>query len=239
MDIVADRIPGEVAKVRQRILDAATRSGRRSSDVRIIAAVKYGGPELVAPLLRAGIEGIADNRLDALISRQDALGVPATPAELRQWHFIGRLQSRQTDAVADRVGMIETLCSESAARRLISRSERGEVLPQVLIQVNIAGDPAKDGLDPSDVSDFLEHLAGRVPICGLMTMPAATSDDNPEASRGAFRELRELLESLRDRWHDHHPLTELSMGTSQDFEVAVEEGATIVRLGRVLYGAGE
>lgn len=218
-----------LARVRETIRVAAERSGRRADDVRVLAAVKYVDAQACANLVDAGVVDLAENRLTQLVDRQDSGIVPTTA----RWHFIGRLQSREAAAVAERVGTIHSLCTDSAARRLAA----GEARPDLFVQVNVDRDPAKDGLAPDDVERFLLDLPEALEVRGFMAMPAFT--DNPEQSRGAFAALRELRDELAPRVAGRHRLESLSIGTSQDYGVAIEEGATHVRLGRTLYGGDE
>lgn len=221
------------ADVRRRIDEAATRAGRPwgadDPGTRLQAASKYLEPDELPVLVEAGVLLFGENRRDQLEAKQQAVRQRCPDAEV-EWHFIGRLQSRAVPWIAPRVDCIQTLASESAARALarVPAADR----PRVLVQVNVDADQAKAGVPADELVTFLEALPDALQVEGLMTMPAATLV--PEASRPAFRALRELRDRLRPRFSGRHPLVELSMGTSQDYEVAVEEGATIVRLGRVL-----
>jgi PLP dependent protein len=218
-----------LARVRETIAEAAARSGRDAADVHVLAAVKYVDAAACAHLVDAGVADLAESRLAQLVDRQDSGLVPAAAA----WHFIGRIQSREAAAVAERVRTIHTLCTESAAKRIATGTAR----PELFVQVNVDRDPAKDGLAPEDVERFLVELPAELEVRGFMAMPAFT--DNPEQSRGAFAALRELHDELAPRVAGRHRLGALSIGTSQDFAVAIEEGATHVRLGRTLYGGDE
>ena len=174
--------------------------------VTIVAATKYVPLEDMAALAEAGIEVVGENRAKDLAAKHAEYG------DAFRWHFIGHLQSNKAGLVNGICELVHSLDSESAARRL--------TVP-VLVEVNLSGEPTKAGVAPDDLAAFLA-LAGDVR--GLMTMPPATAD--PEESRPYFRRLRELAEL--------HGLPELSMGTSQDFRIAGEEGATFVRLGVAL-----
>ena len=218
-----------LARVRVTIAAAAQRSGRRAEDVHVLAAVKYVDAQACAHLVDAGVVDLAENRLSQLAERQDSGIVPASA----RWHFIGRLQSREAATIAERVGTIHSLCTESAAKRLAA----GDARPELFVQVNVDRDPAKDGLAPEDVERFLLQLPEALEVLGFMAMPAFA--DDPEQSRGAFAALRRLRDELAPRVAGRHRLEALSIGTSQDYAVAVEEGATHVRLGRTLYGGGE
>jgi PLP dependent protein len=178
--------------------------------VTVVAATKYVSLEDMAVLGEAGIEVVGENRA------QDLLAKHATYGSVFRWHFIVHLQSRKATAVNDTCELVHSLASESAARRL--------AVP-ALVEVNLSGEPTKSGVAPQDLEDFLALYGD---VRGLMTMPPLAAD--PEASRPFFRRLRELAEA--------HGLRELSMGTSQDWRVAVEEGATLIRLGQVLYRGG-
>lgn len=228
-DVTPEAIHEGLARVRDSIGAAASTSGRAADDVRVVAAVKYVDAAACAAMVDAGITDVAESRFEQLVDKQDTGVVPASA----RWHWIGRLQSRQAPAIAERASMLHTLCTESAARRLAGV----EATCEVLVQVNVDGDPAKDGLAPEDVERFLVALPEPLVVHGFMAMPAWTED--PERSRPAFAALRELRERLAPLVAGRHPLTALSIGTSQDFVVAVEEGATHVRLGRILYARGE
>lgn len=195
------------------------------SPARMLAAVKYLQPADLAPLAEAGVTLVGENRVEQLIEKQ-AVGVGGLA-----WHFIGHLQSRKARDLVGRVELIHSLSSLSAAERL-QRFAAAEI--GCLIEVNVAGEDSKSGLAPDGIDAFLEALTAldRIAVRGLMTMPPLASD--PDASRGAFAALRELAEQLEQRWSGRHAFGELSMGTSQDYVVAAEEGATIVRVGSTL-----
>ena len=176
--------------------------------VTIVAATKYVSVEDMAVLREAGIDVVGENRAQDLEAKHAAYG------DAFHWHFIGHLQSRKAKAVSQICELVHSLDSESAAKRL-------EV--PALVQVNLAGEASKSGVAPERLDEFLELYPQ---VRGLSTMPPET--DDPEKSRPLFRKLRELAEE--------HGLTELSMGTSQDYKVAAEEGATMIRIGAVLYG---
>jgi uncharacterized pyridoxal phosphate-containing UPF0001 family protein len=183
------------------------------TEVEICAAVKYVAAADLPALAEGGIELVGENRAQALLEKQEL------HRDLFTWDFIGALQSRKVKDVAPNVRLIHSVASDSALRKL-----EATPAPEVLIQVNVAGEEGKEGVAPAELADFIARCT--VPVTGLMTMPPFTED--PEASRPHFARLAELA--------GEHGLERLSMGTSQDYAVAVEEGATIVRLGSVLYG---
>jgi PLP dependent protein len=175
--------------------------------VTVVAATKYVSLEDLAALAEAGVEVVGENRAQDLQAKHRVYG------EAFRWHFIGHLQSRKAPLVSELCELCHSLASESAARKL--------TIP-ALVEVNLSGEPTKSGVTPEELPALLEVYPD---ARGLMTMPPAAGD--PEASRPFFRSLRELAE--------RHGLHELSMGTSQDYRVAAEEGATYVRVGAVLW----
>jgi PLP dependent protein len=197
-----------VADVRERIAAAARRAGRDPQDVEILVAVKYLDDP--GPLADAGFALLGENRAQELARKAQMY-----PGVFR-WHFIGQLQSRKVKAILPYVELIHSVASESALRQL---ARHGTPETEILLEVNVSGDASKAGIDPGELDAYLERSP--VKVVGLMTMPPFT--ENPEESRPHFARLREMAESRN--------LHVLSMGTSQDYEVAVEEGATIVRLG--------
>jgi pyridoxal phosphate enzyme (YggS family) len=178
--------------------------------VRVVVATKYVSADEMAELAEAGVEVVGENRLQDLVAKQERWG------DRFEWQFIGQLQSRKAREVSARCTLLHSLDSLSAARRL--------EIP-ALVEVNLSGEGSKAGVAKGDLAAFL-HEAGEAgaDIRGLMTMPPFTED--PERSRPYFRELRELARQ--------HGLTELSMGTSQDYRIAIEEGATLLRVGSKL-----
>jgi pyridoxal phosphate enzyme (YggS family) len=177
-------------------------------DVTIVAATKYVSAEELGVLAEAGIEVVGENRAQDLETKHGRYG------EAFHWHFIGHLQSRKAKTVNGICELVHSLDSESAAKRL--------EIP-ALVQVNLAGEQSKSGVPPDELEQFLVDTPAEVR--GLSTMPPFT--DDPEESRPYFRTLRELAERFG--------LKELSMGTSQDYQVAAEEGATYIRVGSALY----
>jgi PLP dependent protein len=196
--------------VRERIAVA----GGDPNRIEICAAIKYVPAGELPALAAAGIRLVGENRAQDLLAKREAHG------NLFEWDFIGVLQSRKVRDVAPNVRLIHSVASDSALRQLAKHPAS-----EVLIEVNVAGEEGKSGIAPGDLPAFLERCPVRVG--GLMTMPPLTEE--PEDSRPHFVALHELAE--------RHGLTRLSMGTTQDFAVAVEEGATIVRIGTRLYQA--
>ena len=186
--------------------------GRVGPSVEILAAIKYVEAADLPVLAEAGVELVGENRAQDLLAKQAAHRDPFT------WDFIGAIQSRKIKDIAPNVRLIHSIASESALRRLEQHPAR-----EVLIQVNVAGEQSKEGIDPGELRGYIERCP--CPVTGLMTMPPFA--ERAEDSRRHFARLAELAAE--------HGLGRLSMGTSQDYEVAAQEGATIVRLGNVLY----
>jgi len=219
------RVRANLAAVHDRVDRACERSGRNPRDVELLAATKYVPVELMGALQAAGIELVGENTAQALTEKHAEYGESLT------FDFIGHLQSRKVKQVLPLVRMVHSVQSESALAQVERHGQSGA---RLLLQVNVAGDESKDGLGPAAVGGFLEDAAARgVRFSGLMTMPPLATA--PEEARPHFAALRELAERLRGEWAPQHEFDVLSMGTSQDFGVAVEEGATICRLGGVLY----
>jgi len=209
-----ETVRANLEHARAQIAAAAAVAGRSPGDIEILAAVKYVPVEELGVLADAGIELAGENRA------QDLELKSAAYAGRFIWDFIGHLQSRKVKQVLPLVRYIHSVASDSVLAQL---GRHGTPDTEVLVEVNVAGEPGKSGIDPAALSALLERCPVRV--VGLMTMPPLTS--SAEASRPHFAALRELAE--------RHGLPQLSMGTSQDYVIAVEEGATIVRLGSLLY----
>jgi PLP dependent protein len=177
--------------------------------VTVVVATKYVTPDELGALAEAGVEVVGENRAQDLERKHALYG------DAFRWHFIGHLQSNKVKVVNGLCELVHSLGSDSAARRL--------TVP-ALLEVNLSGEHSKSGVQADEIEAFVQRYSL---IRGLMTMPALTND--PEASRPYFRRLRELAAE--------HGLSELSMGTSQDYRVAVEEGATLVRVGETIFGS--
>lgn len=226
MSVELEVVRDNLAAARAAIAEAARRAGREPAEVELLAAVKYVAPEDLQVLAEAGIELVGENRVEQLLAKQE------TGRGRFTWDFIGHLQSRKARDLAGRVRLVHSLSTLSAAERL----DRASELPvSCLVEVNVAGEESKQGLGPQALDEFLAAVAAleHIRIEGLMTMPPLAHA--AERSRRHFAALRELAVELGGRWAGRHGFDRLSMGTSQDYAVAVEEGATIVRLGSTLY----
>jgi pyridoxal phosphate enzyme (YggS family) len=209
--------------------------GRVGPDVQILAATKYVEADDLPALAEGGVTLVGENRSDALIAKQEA------HRDLFTWDFIGHVQSRKVRDVLGRVRLIHGIDSLSACRRIqdinpLPMFIYGPAQVNCLLQVNVAGEGSKAGVPVKEVDRFLKDVEplGAVKFGGLMTMPPLA--DDPDGARPWFAALRELRDRLETEWHGRHYFRELSMGTSQDYQAAAAEGATIVRVGSVLYG---
>jgi PLP dependent protein len=213
--------------VRARVAEAALRSGRSPEEVRILVATKYFAPRQISSLAEAGVRLVGENRAEDLRDKQEAFG------EAFEWHFIGHLQRRKARDVVGRVSLIHSLDSARLVEELAKRAPEEGV--EVLVQVNVGGEESKYGVSEGEVEPLLEAVArtgGRVRARGFMTL--APLVDRAEDVRYVFTKLRAIRDRLRGGWSNHFDLSELSMGMSNDYAVAVEEGATIVRIGRAM-----
>lgn len=219
-----------MAEVDQRITEACLRVGRQREEVQIIAVTKYVSLEATGEVIRSGLTQVGENRW------QDAEAKWIAYADQAEWHFIGHLQTNKVKEVIGRFDYIHSLDRLSLAIELHKKALALNCQIRCFIQLNISGEDTKYGLPPGDLYSFAEKLRElpTIEIVGLMTMAPHESDK--EATRPVFQELRRLRDELNDRSILNYPVNHLSMGMSNDFEIAIEEGATWVRLGSVLVG---
>jgi len=216
------RVRANLEAVRAEIVDAANRAGRDPREIEVCAATKYLPVGELGALAEAGVTLVGENRAQDLEAKLAAHG------DSFAWDFIGQLQSRKVKQIVPHVRVIHSLASQSALAQLERHAGTARPGLEALVEVNVSGEEGKAGIPPDALAAFLARspVGGVVPITGLMAMPPLAGD--PEASRPLFARLRELAAA--------HDLARLSMGTTQDYPVAVEEGATIVRIGTRLYG---
>lgn len=219
-----------IQHVKERIAAACKRSGRLPEEVKVVAVTKYVSVDMTRHILESGILDLGENRPGVAVPKWEALGGQGV------WHFIGHLQSRKVKDIVGKFQYIHSLDRWSLAEELEKRAAAAGTEVKAFLQVNVSGEASKQGLQPEEAEAFLRAAAElqHVTIIGLMTM--APDTDNPEETRPVFRGLRELRDKLNASGLPGKQLTELSMGMSGDFEVAVEEGATWVRLGTLLVG---
>ena len=226
---MSSRIAENLADVRRRIEVACARSSRSLSSVRLVAITKTVPAPAIRELVVAGHRLVGENRIQEALPKMDELGTAA------DWHFVGHLQTNKVRLAAGRFALIHGVDSVRLGREIASLAERAAERQAVLLQVNVSGEPSKFGVAERDVLPLLEALAReeRLELQGLMTIPPPV--ERPEESRRWFARLRDLRDACSRT--TGLALGELSMGMTDDFEVAIEEGATLVRIGRALFGA--
>ncbi|MET3698065.1 hypothetical protein SAMN05877753_10781 [Bacillus oleivorans] len=213
--------------IQSRIKQACEKAGRSANEVHVIAVTKYVSTERAKEALEAGVIHLGENRDDGFLEKRKALGDKPT------WHFIGTLQTRKVKHIIDHVDYIHSLDRLSLAKEINKRTQK-EI--RCFVQVNTSDEASKHGLAPEEASGFIHQLQSltNIKVVGLMTMAPFTEDT--QVIRNCFRKLKEIQSSIQSLNLSYAPCTELSMGMSNDFEIAVEEGATYVRIGTALVG---
>ncbi|WNS79795.1 YggS family pyridoxal phosphate-dependent enzyme [Domibacillus sp. DTU_2020_1001157_1_SI_ALB_TIR_016] len=221
------KVSENVKSIKQRIEEAARRSGRQAEDVQIIAVTKYVTTARAQEAVEAGITHLGENRAEGLNEKYESIGDRAV------WHFIGSLQTRKVKSIIHQADFIHSLDRASLAKEINSRAEKPV---QCFVQVNVSGEESKQGLTPDEVIPFIQslHIYEKIRVCGLMTMAPLTEDR--DVLRSCFRKLALCKEEVAALNLPYAPCQELSMGMSNDFEIAVEEGATMIRIGTALVG---
>ncbi len=230
MDFDPDRIRANLREVTERLAAATARSGRPPEAARLVAVTKTVGPEAIRVLAEAGHRDVGENRAQALRERAAEL------ADLGlRWHMIGHLQRNKVKVVVPQAVMIHSVDSVRLAREIAKRAEAANARPPVLLEVNVSGEEAKWGVAPGEAQAVAEEVAAleSVDLVGLMTM--APFVEEAETVRPVFAGLRDLMDRLNRTAALPQPLAELSMGMTSDYEVAAEEGATMVRVGTALF----
>ena len=224
------QLPERIVAVERRIAEAAARAGRSAEEVRLIAVTKTVPVERIREAIAAGLTRFGENRVQEALPKIDAIGADV------EWHLIGHLQRNKARRAVERFDWIHSIDSVRLLQRVDRIATELGRSPRLLVQVNTSGEPSKFGVAPEQVTAILEAAAGceTVTIDGLMTIGPLT--DDREAIRRAFRLLRTLAEEARGLGSPRVPMTHLSMGMTADFEIAIEEGATMVRVGSAIFG---
>ncbi|MGE5529712.1 MAG: YggS family pyridoxal phosphate-dependent enzyme [Patescibacteria group bacterium] len=218
-------------EVKRRIAGAAERSGREAGAVRVVAVTKTVPPGTIREALALGLTDLGENRVQECLKKQEALG-----RDCAAWHMIGSLQTNKAQRAAEAFALIHSLDRLELAEALARAGERlGRRIP-VLVQVNVSGEASKHGIPPGELPGFLGRARSlaMLSLSGLMTMAPLASD--PETARPVFRRLADLFAGMAERYDLGPDWRWLSMGMSQDYEVAVEEGANLVRIGTAIFG---
>ncbi|KMK77131.1 YggS family pyridoxal phosphate-dependent enzyme [Alkalihalobacillus pseudalcaliphilus] len=218
-----------VQELQEHITAICQKVERHVEEIKVIAVTKYVSEDTTVAALRAGIEHIGENRAEEGVQKWQALGQQGT------WHFIGSLQSKKVKHVIDKFDYFHSLDRLSLAKEMDKRANKGQKV-RCFVQVNVSGEETKSGVTAEELFSFIEQLAEfeAIEVVGLMTM--APFYDDPELTRPIFRHLRELKEEIERKQYRHAPCHELSMGMSNDYHVALEEGATFIRVGTALVG---
>ncbi|MCE9554901.1 MAG: YggS family pyridoxal phosphate-dependent enzyme [Planctomycetes bacterium] len=230
MPHLAEVLERNVAEIRGRIADAARRCGRNPSDVRLVGVTKYVTPEVAQALVATGVRDLGESRPQQLWAKAAAMA-----EEKVSWHLIGSLQRNKVRRTVEVAKLIHSLDSARLADAIHAEAVEAGRSVDALVEVNISGDATKHGVAPDAVRPLMAHVAGldHLRVRGLMTM--SHLEGGAEIARQDFAKLRELRDRLRVEMPPSIDLTELSMGMSDDFEQAVQEGATIVRVGSALF----
>ena len=217
-----------ISSLKKDIEDTCNSSGRRPEDITIIAATKYVGPEGIAIVSKLGINDFGENRSDELVNKKKAISGDSI------WHFIGHLQTRKAKTVVPLIEYIHSIDSLKTLERVGKEAKKINKIQKVLVEVNISGEQTKYGLDIDQVGSFISDSLeiNNVAIKGFMTMAPYTDDVKP--IRKVFKSLRLLREEM-SRTFGELDLSELSMGMSNDFRIAIEEGATMIRVGSNIF----
>lgn len=225
MDVAAN-----IRQIREILADAATRSGRSPADVRLMAVTKTVDDERIAAALRAGVDIVGENYVQEAKRKLETMGRSC------EWHLIGRLQTNKAKYAVRLFDMIHSVDRLELAAEIDRRAGAAGVVVKLLIEVNVAGEKTKSGVPIADAVGLIREIAPlpNLSIRGLMTMPPWF--DDPEKARPYFRAVRELRDRIRSEGIPNVRMEELSMGMTADYAVAVEEGATIVRIGRGIFG---
>lgn len=223
-----DTLQQRMQQIEDEIQAACDRSGRTRHDITVVAVTKQVSVQRTKEVIEIGISNLGENRPEGLLGKKDSI-----QTENLNWHFIGNVQSRKVKDIIDQVDYLHSLDRLSLAKEI---QKRASSTVDCFVQVNVSGEESKSGVQPEELEEFILQLANydKIRVVGLMTMAPFTEDQ--EYIRTIFRALRELRDNLSAKSMDHAPCTLLSMGMSNDYVIAIEEGATHVRIGTALVG---
>lgn len=225
-----DFIKTNISDVRLRIEKAAMRSGRKAEDITLIAVSKTVEPDRILKALDEGIYNLGENKVQELCEKYDIINRDC------KWHLIGHLQTNKVKYIIDKVQMIHSVDSAELAEEIQKRASKARRLIDVLVQVNVAGEESKFGISPQEVDGFVRKIStyGNIRVKGLMTIAPLAQD--AENIRYVFRDLKKIFIDIKKENIDNIDMEVLSMGMSNDFEAAIEEGANMVRVGTAIFG---
>ncbi len=225
-------ISENLKEVEGRIAEACKRSGRNPEEVVLVGASKTKPPELINEAIECGLRVIGENRVQELVEKYEDISEDA------EIHLIGHLQSNKVKYIADKIALIHSVDNEKLAEEISKQGGKARRDINVLIQVNVSGEESKSGIAPEKLDGLLEYIEGlsNIKVKGLMTIPPLDSG-NMENSRKIFKDLYKIYIDKKQKKYNNISMDILSMGMSNDFEVAIEEGATMVRVGRAIFGS--
>jgi len=223
-------IQQNIIEVEQRIATAAKKSGRKREEILLLAVSKTIDVSRIKQAVNCGLKELGENKVQEILEKYDAMGEDVC------WHLIGHLQTNKVKYIIDKVKMIHSVDSIKLAEEINKRAKQSNIIMDILVEVNIADEQSKFGISPKETLSFIKSIAflDNIRIKGLMTV--APFVDNPEENRDCFRRMKQLLVDINAEKIDNVNMDVLSMGMSNDFEVAIEEGATIVRVGTNIFG---
>lgn len=218
--------------LKERIRQACNRSGRDPAEVALVAVSKTFPPDALREAIRAGVADLGENYVQELLGKREALA-----GEQVRWHFIGHLQSNKVKHIVPWVHLIHAVDDLSLAREIDRRAAKAETVAEILVEVNTTAEGSKFGVRPEEAEAFVRNLSAfeHLRVDGLMTVGPFLPD--PEGSRPMFRTLRTLRDRIAETGQRNAPVRHLSMGMTGDFEVAIDEGATIIRVGTAIFGS--
>ncbi len=219
-----------LTQIQENIKHACEKAGRDPEDITIIGVTKYVTIERALEAVHSGVRHLGENRMEGFLEKHENIGEQAI------WHFIGTLQSRKVKDIIDKIDYIHSLDRKSLAKEINKRTDKPV---DCFVQVNVSGEESKHGLQPEDVESFIDTLRNypKIRVVGLMTM--APHVDDEQILRNVFQSLHKLKSTIQEKGWDHAPCQYLSMGMSNDYQVAIEEGATHIRIGSSLVGPYE
>lgn len=223
-------IQANIDELRERVRRAAEKSGRRAEDVKVIAVTKTVAPDRIIAAVDAGMTDLGENRVQELCEKYDIIDRGCS------WHLIGHLQTNKVKYIIDKVSMIHSVDRMELAQEIQKRAEKAGRTIDVLVQVNIAEEDSKFGIHKEQAPGFIKEISkyANIKVRGLMTIAPLSGD--PEEIRYVFRDLRKLLIDIKEENIDNINMDYLSMGMSNDFEAAIEEGSNMVRIGTAIFG---
>ncbi len=229
LEVSLSMIQDNIERIRSNIFEAAIRAGRKPEEIQLCAVTKMVDSKTAQEVLDAGVDILGENRVQSLLEKYEAIGNKA------QWHLIGHLQTNKVKYIIDKVSLIHSVDSVHLAEEINRRAQMAGKVIDILVEVNVSGEASKFGVAPGNLEPMLENLAlfSNIRLRGLMTI--APKQEKVGANRKYFSKLHELFVDIRSKKYDNSNIDTLSMGMSGDYVEAVEEGATIVRVGTALF----